>query len=319
MHRLILTLTGLLCLVPFPVRADCPDFDRAVFASAIRDREPVGVLEALPEDAGQVYFFMEIHGGADTEVEVIWQSRDAGTTAVELPVGGERWRTWSSRNVGAFAPQDWAVEVRVGGCPTQVFKLPTRPAAEHPRIAAIHEALKQDDLPAARLALDEARRAQPAGLDEALRRITRIDIPLAELARDIERGHLYIAGSRQQRLADRIGPDSPEHERLLELENRLEHRKLERDRQVRRTLTAIEQILASTPAGLLPCPDSQEEASVRWEALKPELSLTQTGFSSQPPGQLTLLDARTGLEYRLGLSCRNPFAALRGDPPAKDD
>lgn len=77
---------------------------RAVVATGVEDREPVGEAESFPASVGTLYFYTVFEGDfAETTLEHVWLREGEEVARVPLRVRGPRWRTWSTKQV----PTDW--------------------------------------------------------------------------------------------------------------------------------------------------------------------------------------------------------------------
>ena len=84
---------------------------RAVFATEIRDREPVGELAVLPADQSRVYFFTELVDLEGQTVRHLWKYRGETMADILFEVGGPRWRVYSSKNLLRGWAGDWTVSI----------------------------------------------------------------------------------------------------------------------------------------------------------------------------------------------------------------
>jgi len=84
---------------------------RAVFTTAVADREPSDELSVVPSSTGRVYFFTELLGIEGQRVTHRWEQ--AGEVRAEVPfdVGGSRWRVWSSKEMLPEWTGEWRVTV----------------------------------------------------------------------------------------------------------------------------------------------------------------------------------------------------------------
>lgn len=81
---------------------------RAVVATDVVDREPVGEAESFAADVGQVFFYTVIEGDfPETQLEHVWLRDGEEVARVPLTVRGPRWRTWSSKSIPAEWAGDW--------------------------------------------------------------------------------------------------------------------------------------------------------------------------------------------------------------------
>jgi len=88
---------------------------RAVVATGIEDREPIGESTTFSADVGTVYFFTEITGDFDeTRIHHVWLREGEEVARVPLTVRGPRWRTWSSKQIPPDWSGNWTVRVVLG-------------------------------------------------------------------------------------------------------------------------------------------------------------------------------------------------------------
>ncbi len=91
-----------------------PRVTRSQFTSAVRDREPVDRVDVLTNDRRRVYFFTELHGLAGQTVTHRWSWQGRVMAEIRFPVGGPRWRVWSSKNLLPAWTGTWEVSVLDG-------------------------------------------------------------------------------------------------------------------------------------------------------------------------------------------------------------
>lgn len=88
---------------------------RAVLTSAIEDREPVDDLgdsfDHDGENYDQVFFFTHVVDHANTSIVHEWHHDGVLEAEVELSVGSNSWRTYSSKQIHHMATGDWTVRV----------------------------------------------------------------------------------------------------------------------------------------------------------------------------------------------------------------
>ena len=111
MKKIWLPLALLLVAAAAVLAADAPPTATAVVCTGVNDRAPVGAAEKFAGSVGQLACFSELHGVKDKVVHA-WFRGDKEVAAIELPVKGERWRTWSIKKIPASWTGPWRVEVR---------------------------------------------------------------------------------------------------------------------------------------------------------------------------------------------------------------
>lgn len=88
------------------------EVSRAVVATAVEDREPVGEATAFPADVGTVYFYTVFEGDfAEQQLEHVWLRDGEEVARVPLTARGPRWRTWSAKAIPAEWAGSWTVRV----------------------------------------------------------------------------------------------------------------------------------------------------------------------------------------------------------------
>lgn len=84
---------------------------RAVFASAIVDREPVDHLDSLTTDVDSIFFFSEIVGMEGQTVKHRWTFGGEVMAEVSFVIGGPRWRVYSCKRLVPGWVGEWTVSV----------------------------------------------------------------------------------------------------------------------------------------------------------------------------------------------------------------
>lgn len=111
-----LIIAAALAATPLTAQEADPDaalqVTRAVMATDVVDREPVGEAESFAAGVGQVYFYTVFEGDfPETQLEHVWLREGEEMARVALTVRGPRWRTWSSKVIPADWAGDWEVQV----------------------------------------------------------------------------------------------------------------------------------------------------------------------------------------------------------------
>lgn len=89
-----------------------PDVTRAVVATGVQDREPVGEATSFDANVGTLYFYTVLEGDfPDQQVEHVWLHDGEEVARVPLTVRGPRWRTWSMKTMPAEPSGTWTVRV----------------------------------------------------------------------------------------------------------------------------------------------------------------------------------------------------------------
>lgn len=84
---------------------------RSTFTTAIEDKEPVSELDVISNDTDKVYFFTELRGLEGHTVTHRWEYSGETMAEVSFNIGGDRWRTWSSKNMLPAWSGVWEVSV----------------------------------------------------------------------------------------------------------------------------------------------------------------------------------------------------------------
>lgn len=84
---------------------------RAQFTSEVRDREPADLLTSLPNTDTRIYFFTELKGLAGQTVMHRWEHNGKVMAEVPIEVGGERWRTFTSKTLDPSLTGEWKASV----------------------------------------------------------------------------------------------------------------------------------------------------------------------------------------------------------------
>ncbi len=85
--------------------------ERAIFTSAIDNREPVDELVAVGGDLQEIYFFSELRQLAGRTVTHRWEYEGEVVSEVPFEVGGPRWRVFSKKTLLPTQAGKWAVVV----------------------------------------------------------------------------------------------------------------------------------------------------------------------------------------------------------------
>ncbi len=99
-------------LLPLQAVAQEPTVARAVFASAVLDREPVDELQSIDASTDRVLFFPELLNMEGKTVSHRWVHGGEVLAEISFQVGGPRWRVYSSKQMTPeWAGTDWVVSV----------------------------------------------------------------------------------------------------------------------------------------------------------------------------------------------------------------
>lgn len=85
---------------------------RAIFTTAIADREPVDDLKTVPNSTDRIYFFSDLRELAGQIVTHRWEYKGKTMAEITFKVGnGTRWRVYSSKNLLPEWTGTWTVVV----------------------------------------------------------------------------------------------------------------------------------------------------------------------------------------------------------------
>ena len=115
---------------------------RAVFTSAVTDREPTDTITSLSNDATTIMFFTELQGLQGQTVTHRWEHGDKVMAEIKFDVGSARWRVFSSKRLDPSWTGEWKVSVIDGsggtlGASTFTYTAAAKGAADSaPPVAA---------------------------------------------------------------------------------------------------------------------------------------------------------------------------------------
>src|SRR2546427_6646305 len=107
---------------PGPPPAAAPASDavvRAVFTTAVADREPADQITSLKNDVQQVYFYTELKDLEGQTVMHKWEYAGEVKAEVRFDVKAPRWRVWSSKKLDPSWTGEWTVSVVDGSGATR--------------------------------------------------------------------------------------------------------------------------------------------------------------------------------------------------------
>ncbi|MDO6685682.1 MULTISPECIES: DUF2914 domain-containing protein [unclassified Agarivorans] len=85
---------------------------RAQLTSAIKQREPVDSLTVVKLDQqSKIYLFSELRNMQDQQIQVHWYQDERLRASVDLAIGGQRWRTNSSKQFDKHSRGHWRVAI----------------------------------------------------------------------------------------------------------------------------------------------------------------------------------------------------------------
>ena len=104
-------LAAAVCLPSFAQARQMSVQDSAV-GTYVADRKPFGTATRFSSEVGRLVAFTRIMGGeANSRVTHNWYYGEQLMAQVELRIGGDSWRTWSSKNIVTDWVGEWRVEV----------------------------------------------------------------------------------------------------------------------------------------------------------------------------------------------------------------
>jgi hypothetical protein len=85
---------------------------RAQLTSSIISREPIDNIDALHlQKQTALYFFTEIHGKNNKKIIHRWVFKQKNMAEITHNIGGDKWRTYSSKNFDDTMVGQWTVQV----------------------------------------------------------------------------------------------------------------------------------------------------------------------------------------------------------------
>jgi hypothetical protein len=78
----------------------------------VADRACTGSATTFAANVGQLYCWSQVSGGSgEMTIKHIWSHAGKVVLEVPLAIKGNRWRTWSSKNIAASQTGEWEVKV----------------------------------------------------------------------------------------------------------------------------------------------------------------------------------------------------------------
>lgn len=84
---------------------------RALFTTAIEEREPVDDVDTLSTAVDKIYFFTEVHDMSGGTVTHRWMHNGEVKAEVPFQINGPKWRVYSSKNLLSDWTGEWTVQV----------------------------------------------------------------------------------------------------------------------------------------------------------------------------------------------------------------
>lgn len=88
-----------------------PHVAASAVCTSVEDREPVGAATSFPAGTESLVCFTDLRDAADQTVVHVWIHEGTTRARVELKVGGDRWRTWSTKKLLPEWTGSWQVKV----------------------------------------------------------------------------------------------------------------------------------------------------------------------------------------------------------------
>lgn len=303
MPRLIRPLLAAL-LLPVSAAASAQACDglvlaRALLTSEIDNREPGKEVRAV-SDQPALFAFTEVLEGNGRTLVHRWRHDGEVAAEITLSIRGDRWRTWSSKNLGLRRDNGWQVDILDdSGC---LLTRLTLNAAPDPLLAPVRALLEAGELGDAKLALARLEQQHPdkAG---ALAAEIRPWLVLASAEQEIEEDQLYLAQSRLDALVSDDGALVQQRDAALA---RLAERKRLLDHELALKLEAMETMARDKP---LHC-----ELTARnlddWLTTAPLSSVTvMDRVNGRQRLEMEVLDTRTGTSHTLSVPCAETATA----------
>lgn len=92
------------------------DVTRFIITSSVIENEPVGTINGITFDnnIATVYAFSEVNNLKDSSLYYIWRFNGKDVAKVKINIGGQRWRSHSSKFIQANMQGEWTVELQNG-------------------------------------------------------------------------------------------------------------------------------------------------------------------------------------------------------------
>ena len=107
---LALLLVGTACSTPVALHQR-GHVGRAIFTTAIENREPQDNVSVLPNDHRKIYYFTELRNMSGQTVTHKWTYKGKVMARVRFKVRGHRWRVYSSKKLEPQQVGQWQASV----------------------------------------------------------------------------------------------------------------------------------------------------------------------------------------------------------------
>lgn len=87
---------------------------RSVFATGVKNREPVNKIKNGKTDDNHIFYYTELHDMSGQTAVHRWSYNGKVVAEVKFKVRGPRWRVWSSKTIPSGDTGEWKVSVLNG-------------------------------------------------------------------------------------------------------------------------------------------------------------------------------------------------------------
>ncbi|MBQ0753612.1 MAG: DUF2914 domain-containing protein [Gammaproteobacteria bacterium] len=282
---------------------------QARFAMAVADRTPIGAAPiSIPTDHDAVFFFNDVLHGNGQVLLHRWYYQDELVSEVTLPIGADRWRTWSRKGLGKRRSGNWRIEVATAdGCILTRQALSSNTAL--PVLTQARELLEQNDLIGARLLVKE-KLPEYVAYRSRLEGFLNEDLAIAQIKQSIDEDQLYIADARLTPLESNNRLSNDLKSQLPTLRHTLEAQRNKMNTRTALKISAFELVQRRTLAGGT-CPANEAALTEKLSILPDSETLLVSGWSITDRNiEAHLIDQRTGFIHRLVIECPAKMISL---------
>ena len=116
MTKKFLFILGLVVLLSanfcFAQGSDGLRVEEIKICTQVEDRVPMGADNIFTNDVRKLHCFTKVVGAYfPTMISHVWYYNGQKMAEVDLDVGADSWRTWSSKNISDYWIGDWRVEI----------------------------------------------------------------------------------------------------------------------------------------------------------------------------------------------------------------
>jgi hypothetical protein len=96
------------------IKIQSDNVQRFIIAPRVINNEPIGTIEEIKFDKNiaAIFAFTEVTDLKDTALYYDWSLNGEAVTRVRVDVGGQRWRTYSSKIIQPHMRGEWTVEMQ---------------------------------------------------------------------------------------------------------------------------------------------------------------------------------------------------------------